>query len=37
MTEILLLGSFHFIESSIDFASDEVQDELDCLTQKLAA
>ena len=37
MTEILLLGSFHFMESSIDFSSDEVQDELDCLTQKLAA
>ena len=36
MTEILLLGSFHFMESSIDFSSNEVQDELDCFTQKLA-
>lgn len=35
MTEILLLGSFHFMESSIDFYCDEVQNELDLLVSKL--
>lgn len=35
MTEILLLGTFHFMESSFDFYTDKVQDELDHLTKKL--
>ena len=35
MTEVLLLGTFHFMESSIDFYSDEIQNELDLLTKKL--
>lgn len=35
MTEILLLGTFHFMESSIDFYCDEVQNELDLLARKL--
>ena len=35
MTEILLLGTFHFMESSFDFYTDKVQDELDDLTKKL--
>lgn len=35
MTEILLLGSFHFLESSIDFYSSEIQNELDLITRKL--
>lgn len=37
MTEIMLLGTFHFKESQFDFCSDKVQNELDCLTQKLLA
>ena len=36
MTEILLLGTFHFRESSFDFGSDVVQDELERFTQKLS-
>lgn len=36
MTEILLLGTFHFRESQFDFCSDQVQDELDRLVQKLS-
>ena len=35
MTEILLLGTFHFMGSSFDFYTDKVQDELDDLTKKL--
>ncbi len=35
MAEILLLGSFHFLESSIDFYSSEIQNELDLITRKL--
>ena len=35
MTEILLLGTFHFMESSIDFYSDEIQNELNLLAKKL--
>ncbi|MBQ7337938.1 MAG: hypothetical protein IJW40_05720 [Clostridia bacterium] len=35
MTEILLLGTFHFMESPIAFYSDKVQDELEMLAQKL--
>ncbi len=35
MTEILLLGTFHFRESSIDFYSCEAQKQLDFLIQKL--
>lgn len=35
MTEILLLGSFHFLESSIDFYSSEIQNKLDLITRKL--
>lgn len=35
MTEILLLGTFHFMESSIDFYCEEVQNELDLLASKL--
>ena len=35
MTEILLLGSFHFLERSIDFYSSEIQNELDLITRKL--
>lgn len=37
MTEILLLGTFHFMESPIDFYSSEVQNELDLLARKLLA
>ncbi len=35
MTEVLLLGTFHFRGSSID-CSSEIQDKLDLLTQKLS-
>lgn len=35
MTEILLLGTFHFMERPIDFYSDEIQNELDLLAGKL--
>lgn len=35
MTEILLLGTFHFMESPIDFYCEEVQDELELLAGKL--
>lgn len=35
MTEILLLGSFHFLEISIDFYSSEIQNKLDLITRKL--
>ena len=35
MTEILLLGTFHFMESSFDFYSTEIQEQLDFLIQKL--
>jgi len=37
MTEVLLLGAFHFMESSIDFYSSEIQNELDLIARKLAA
>lgn len=36
MTQILLLGTFHFGESNIDFASPDAQNELDVFVQKLA-
>lgn len=36
MTEILLLGTFHFRESSVDICSEKVQDELDRMVRKLA-
>lgn len=35
MTEILLLGTFHFMESSIDFYSPESQEEFSILTKKI--
>ena len=35
MTEILLLGTFHFMESSIDFYSPKSQEELHILSNKL--
>ena len=35
MTDILLLGTFHFMESPKDFYSDDMQNELDVLTKKL--
>ena len=35
MTEILLLGTFHFMESNFDFYSKDIQNELQNLTQKL--
>ena len=35
MTEVLLLGTFHFLESSIDFYSSEIQNELDLMARKL--
>ncbi len=37
MTEIMLLGTFHFMESSIDFYSSEIQNELDLMARKLLA
>lgn len=37
MTEVLLLGTFHFMESSIDFYSIEIQNELDLMAGKLSA
>lgn len=37
MTEILLLGTFHFRESSFDFYSSQIQQELDSMVRKLAA
>lgn len=37
MTEVLLLGTFHFMESSIDFYSSEIQNELDVMVRKLLA
>lgn len=36
MTEILLLGTFHFMESNFDFYSKDIQNELQNLTQKLS-
>ena len=36
MTEILLLGTFHYMESPIDFYSPEVQKELDMLVSSIA-
>lgn len=36
MTEILLLGTFHYMESDIDFYSVEVQCELQNVVDKLA-
>lgn len=36
MTEILLLGTFHFRESNFDFYSPEIQEELEEISQKLA-
>jgi len=35
MTEILLLGTFHFMESAIDFYSLEAQKELQIISEKL--
>ena len=35
MAEILLLGTFHFMESSMDFYSGEIQNELDKMVRKL--
>lgn len=35
MTEILLLGTFHFMECSIDFYSSHIQKELDLMARKL--
>ena len=35
MTEILLLGTFHYMESPIDFYSPEVQKELDMLVSSM--
>ncbi len=35
MSEILLLGTFHFLESDLDFYSNETQSQLENLTQKL--
>lgn len=35
MTEILLLGSFHFLESSFDFYSEKIQDQLEEMAAKL--
>lgn len=35
MTEILLLGTFHFLESHTDFYSSEAQQQLDLLAKKL--
>ncbi len=37
MAEILLVGTFHFMESSIDFYSSEIQNELDLMTRNLLA
>ena len=37
MTEILLLGTFHFLESDIDFYTEETQAALEALTDRLAA
>lgn len=37
MTEILLLGTFHFTESGIDFFTEDSQKELDRLVKKIAA
>lgn len=37
MTKILLLGTFHFRESAIDFYSNEIQQELDTITRKISA
>ena len=37
MTEILLLGTFHFLESDIDFYTEEAQAALEALTGRLAA
>lgn len=36
MTEVLLLGTFHFSESNIDFTSTEIQEQLDVFVRKLA-
>lgn len=35
MTEILLLGTFHFLESPLNFYSADIQSQLEALTQKL--
>lgn len=37
MTDVLLLGTFHFLESSIDFYSSDIQNELDFFARKLLA
>ena len=36
MTEILLLGTFHFMESNIDFYTSDSQNQLQIITNKLA-
>lgn len=36
MTEILLLGTFHFMESSLNFYSGEIQKEIDSIVSKLS-
>ena len=36
MTEVLLLGTFHFMESSIDFYSNNIQNESDLMARKLS-
>lgn len=35
MTDVLLLGSFHFMDKSTDFCSHEIQEELNSLAQAL--
>lgn len=35
MTDVLLLGSFHFMDRKTDFCSPEVQEELDSFAQAL--
>lgn len=35
MTEILLVGTFHFMESPIDFYSSEIQNDLELLVKNL--
>ena len=37
MAEILLVGTFHFMASSIDFYSSKIQTELDTLVRKMSA
>jgi len=37
MAEIILLGTFHFMETPIDFYSDKIQNELNLLAKKLVS